>query len=568
LKHALTVLAGLAVLCGCGPAAQPGTTLVTGATLLSVDPERQPPTPITVQRALLIQDGRIAAIGPEDRLRARNPGARLLDYSGRTIVPGFTDAYSRIDGRVLSHAPVTLGGAASLDILPTRTALRAAPDAAWIIGYGLEEALLVSASRSELEALDEALEARPTLILSRTGGAAFANSAALEAAGNQNDTPDPAGGRIDRVRDGAATGLLLGTARELVLQALPQPDPSVRADALEEHLVAMRVTGVTSVHLTEVSGDDLIALQSLNEQNRLPLRVSVFLDARDEVLADKWLERGPDRSGRLSVIGFSLVRDGTLAARTAQMVAPYSDEPDAEPLLRDTLERAERLMERAREAGFELVVKASGDAATDQLLGAMERRGVTDGAPAVRLAGADVVRRDFFDRASALGLSVTALPADLPRDPSGDLSDALQARVGTRRIRRTRAWSDMVGAGIVVTSGSGDSGQTPLQMMRDMTQRDGRQADLALSRDEALQALTRDLDGGNGQGRFEIGQRADFVVLSGNPLSARTLGDIRVEDVFVDGVLDLAPELDPERATNPAAPASTEARAAVRPLPR
>jgi predicted amidohydrolase YtcJ len=186
----------------------------------------------------------------------------------------------------------------------------------------------------------------------------------------------------------------------------------------------------------------------------------------------------------------------------------------------------------------------------------------------VRLAGADVVRRDFFDRASALGLSVTALPADLPRDPSGDLSDALQARVGTRRIRRTRAWSDMVGAGIVVTSGSGDSGQTPLQMMRDMTQRDGRQADLALSRDEALQALTRDLDGGNGQGRFEIGQRADFVVLSGNPLSARTLGDIRVEDVFVDGVLDLAPELDPERATNPAAPASTEARAAVRPLPR
>ncbi|NNE79522.1 MAG: guanine deaminase [Silicimonas sp.] len=42
---------------------------------------------------LLIEDGRIAAVGHSDDLRADNPTARVTDYGDRLILPGFIDAH-------------------------------------------------------------------------------------------------------------------------------------------------------------------------------------------------------------------------------------------------------------------------------------------------------------------------------------------------------------------------------------------------------------------------------------------------------------------------------------------
>ena len=43
--------------------------------------------------AVLIDGGRIAAVGPADALRAANPGARVHDYGDALISPGFVDAH-------------------------------------------------------------------------------------------------------------------------------------------------------------------------------------------------------------------------------------------------------------------------------------------------------------------------------------------------------------------------------------------------------------------------------------------------------------------------------------------
>ncbi len=52
--------------------------------------------------ALLIEGGRIAAVGPGDALRARHPGAAVVDLRGKAVSPGFVDAHRHCYG-VLAH---------------------------------------------------------------------------------------------------------------------------------------------------------------------------------------------------------------------------------------------------------------------------------------------------------------------------------------------------------------------------------------------------------------------------------------------------------------------------------
>ncbi|MDU8910258.1 guanine deaminase [Aestuariicoccus sp. MJ-SS9] len=44
--------------------------------------------------AILVEDGRIAARGEADDLRARNPGARIEDHGAALLLPGFVDAHA------------------------------------------------------------------------------------------------------------------------------------------------------------------------------------------------------------------------------------------------------------------------------------------------------------------------------------------------------------------------------------------------------------------------------------------------------------------------------------------
>ncbi|MGB6318142.1 MAG: hypothetical protein WBG08_05855, partial [Litorimonas sp.] len=76
--------------CGTG-ADRADETLYVGATLITLDNG-------TARNALLVRDGRIAAVGPEDWLRVRNPGARLVDLTGRTVIPGVVDSHADVRG--------------------------------------------------------------------------------------------------------------------------------------------------------------------------------------------------------------------------------------------------------------------------------------------------------------------------------------------------------------------------------------------------------------------------------------------------------------------------------------
>ena len=99
---------------------------------------------------------------------------------------------------------------------------RAHPDGRWITGGGWSmEAFPGGVPTKDL--LDAVVPDRPVYLPNRDGHGAWVNSRALELAGIDASTPDPADGRIERDAAGEPVGMLQEGATGLVSRLLPEP---------------------------------------------------------------------------------------------------------------------------------------------------------------------------------------------------------------------------------------------------------------------------------------------------------------------------------------------------------
>jgi imidazolonepropionase-like amidohydrolase len=82
-----------------------GDLLLTGGRVRTLD------TAGTVAEAVLVEDGRIAAVGTSRDLTGRaRPGTQALDLAGRTVIPGLIDAHAHLErppspGRASGSSP-------------------------------------------------------------------------------------------------------------------------------------------------------------------------------------------------------------------------------------------------------------------------------------------------------------------------------------------------------------------------------------------------------------------------------------------------------------------------------
>jgi 5-methylthioadenosine/S-adenosylhomocysteine deaminase len=90
------------------------TTVLTGATIVTMDPDRR----ILTEAAIAFTDT-ILTIGPVDTVLAEHPGAEVVDGRGQVVLPGFVNTHSHLfqtmlkglgDDRVLSEWFVTMTG--------------------------------------------------------------------------------------------------------------------------------------------------------------------------------------------------------------------------------------------------------------------------------------------------------------------------------------------------------------------------------------------------------------------------------------------------------------------------
>ena len=166
--------------------------------------------------SLLVAGGRVAAVGGDELTGA---DARLIDLDGQTVTPGFVDPHTHFSFTAIEPDMVDCSTPPASSLAEVLAALEAgaaaAPDGAWVRGSGFHATQIAEGRAPTRAELDEVAPANPLVLVDVSFHACYVNSAALRLAGIDRDSPDPAGGVVERDAGGEPTGVLLERAIEL-----------------------------------------------------------------------------------------------------------------------------------------------------------------------------------------------------------------------------------------------------------------------------------------------------------------------------------------------------------------
>lgn len=562
----VTVCAALIVVAACGreeetgpsgEAARPPADLVMrGGTVATVDPA------LGTEQAIAVTGHEITAVGSNEEIAAYiGPETRVVELNGRFAMPGFIEGH----GHFLS-----LGRAKQILDLSTvknwaevvrmvATAVDKAQPGEWIFGRGWHQDKWDSVPEDAVDgvprndSLSEVSPDNPVLLGHASGHAAFANDAALEAGGIDEDTADPAGGTIVRTPEGEATGLLRETAQRLLNDAVDQYNNRLTLEE-QEQVERQRVQlaadealrhGVTTFHDAGASFETIDFFRKLEEEGALPIRLYVMVrrqtnEEMDELLPHyKMLAEGNDF---LTVRSIKRQIDGALGAHGAWLLEPYEDLPDSTGLVLEPVGDIERTAEIAVKHGFQVNTHAIGTRANREVLDIYERVWERTGANGKdlrwRIEHAQHIHPDDVPRFGALGVIAAMQGIHCTSD-----GPWIPTRLGEERARITSyPWRDLIEGGAVIANGT-DVPVEPIDpiasyyasVSRMTVENERFIPEQAMTREEALTSYTlhnaiaafeEDI-----KGTLTPGKLADIVVLSQDIL---TVPEEQIPDTEID----------------------------------
>ena len=343
-------------------------TILFNGNIITLD-ERRPRV-----SALAISYGRIVALGQGAELqRLADSNTASVNLDGKTVLPGLADAHLHWEAQARALKSVNVFEAPSKALAVERVAERArqSEPGEWITGQGWAQDLWDDRAFPDNTDLDLVAPHNPVFLSAKSGHAGWVNSAALAAADIVDSTSDPEGGQIMRAADGAATGILLETAMDLVQDRIPNPAPDQLADMMEDAQALALGCGITTIHDFD-EPSCLVALQILRERGRLDLRVVKQINQR---WLDAALETGIRRDfgdDWIRIGALKLFADGALGAKTALMFEAYEGEPDNFGMAVVDKEEMVELVSRASKSGLPSSIHAIGDRAVHDVLDVFE----------------------------------------------------------------------------------------------------------------------------------------------------------------------------------------------------
>ena len=504
--------------------------------------------------AMATRDGKIFCIGTISQILLDCGGAGsndVVQLKGRFVMPGFNDAHTHLGGAGRDKLRLVLNGVSSIaeiQRLVRAAAVQHGPGQ-WILGSGWDQTLWEDKKFPSRLQLDEVAPNNPVFLVHISGHVAVANSQALKHAEINSDSPNPAGGEIERFEDGEPTGVLKeGAAMELVEQRIPDPSAAERRHGIELVLEELARNGVTSAQ-DNSSWDDFQVYTELKEENKLTVRITEWLPFMASVgelqnrraqggTTDPWLRTG----------ALKMVTDGALGTRTAAMLAPYSDDPSTSGIMSIEPEKLKAMAIERDRLGFQLAFHAIGDKANRIALDVFE---------SVTRMNAARDRRDRIEHAQVIA------PEDIPRfaqlhviasmQPSHEINDMRWAeqRLGPERSKGAYAWNSLQKEGAKLAFGT-DYDVEPINPFRglyacltrelpDGGPAGGWEPQEKLPLQDCIRAYTAGsayaefMEGKKGE--LKIGQFADFIVLSGDltKLSPREILKTEVLRTVVGG---------------------------------
>lgn len=500
-------------------------------------------------QALVVEDGKILAVGALEEVEPLAQGARRVDLEGRALLPAFVDGHSHITALAQTLGLCQLSGCGSLEEMGRRMkAFRerwAIPAGEWVIGFGYDPNDLREGRHPTKGELDAALPDCPAMVTHASGHMGVVNSLGLQRLGVTAGTPDPEGGRIGRLEDGSPSGYLEEAAFTTMGSRIPR-DPEAGLKNLERAQQVYFSQGIATIHEGLARQPEWDLLSSAAAKGLLRGDVAAYVDIQDSAAL---LEEHRDHLGqyrsRLKIAGYKLFLDGSPQGRTAWVEQPYlGGEPGYRgyPVHQDGQVLA--FLEQAQREGVQIAVHCNGDAAAEQLLRCYEQAFARYGRD-IRpvMVHAQLLRPDQVPRLKPLGMVASFFVAHVYH-----WGDVHVANFGQERASQISPARTALDSGVVFDFHQ-DSPVIPPNMVESLWCAVCRRTksgqvlgeNQRLPVWEALRAVTSNaayaLFEEGQKGTLSPGKRADLVLLDRDPLSCppEELKDIRVVETIKDG---------------------------------
>ncbi|UCD23593.1 MAG: amidohydrolase [Gemmatimonadota bacterium] len=488
MKRLLILAPVLAAAIACGASEAADLVLVNGH-FYTLD-EQQP-----WAEAVAVRGEHIVAVGSDSEVRSLvGSETETIDLGGAFALPGFNDAHVHMDA-----TGALLTGANLLDVHDAaglteriQTAAQRLPSGSWITrgDWGAYEQWAAGSTGEEAgeqaepfkphrDMIDPVTPEHPVLVNKWDRSEYLANSVALELAGINQNTRAPRGGMIERDVTGRLTGVLRGSAVDLVRRVIPAISFETRLTQVRAVLDEAREGGVTTIQdLTRAP--QLEAYRELQRRGELTVRINLrpTLDNVTHTSAlgitrgfgDDWLR----------FIGYKAWVDGIMGSSGAMFFEPYDHDPGNKGLVRQimfpegregaamgmTLDdhytdyppgNMEILIQQAVPTGITPHIHAIGTKGVRILLDIYDKvlheHNMVDSDHRWRVIHAQVVHPSDMARFGELNLVAEVNPYHISDDMRW-----MEERIGHERCEGAYAFRDLKDAGAVLVFGSDSPG--------------------------------------------------------------------------------------------------------------
>ncbi|MFE4894726.1 amidohydrolase [Peribacillus butanolivorans] len=507
-----------------------------------------------VNEAVAVTDNLIVAVGKNEEVkRLIGSQTEVVDLAGRSLVPGFID----------SHLHITLFGTNKLGVSckePTIESLHdvlkeiekkvnETPIGNWVRVWGFNETKIPENRYPSRKELDHISSNHPIILRRACGHISVVNSKALEIAGIDEHTSDPAGGIVVRDEVGVPTGVLIENAQMPYYELADY----THEELLKGLMMASNdfiASGITSIHDAGVSSpENFRVMQEAVRNGQVQVRTYAIVSTinKSEEFVDKMIKAGISTGlgdEKFKIGPAKVFTDGSSSGPTAAMREPYTDNSEHSGILYFSQEELNRILGEAHEKGFQITAHAQGDRAIEMMLNCIEealkkhpRKNHRH-----RIEHAGITMPDLVERMRQLEVIPIPNPAFFLEYGDGYIKNYGE------RVNHMYPVRDFIDKGIIAAGGS-DSPVTSFNPLIGIHGAVNRKSSTGQDvggnqRIGVLEAIKLFTWNGayasfeeNIKGSIEIGKLADLVVLNGAILDVPTdqIKDMQVDYTIIGG---------------------------------
>ncbi|MDR0708207.1 MAG: amidohydrolase [Treponema sp.] len=427
-------------------------------------------------QAVLIEDGRIAAVGADSEMLAHAPSDAVhINAHGRLLLPGFYDSHLHLMGVGLMAHVINFSGISSLEgcVAYARAEIaRKSPPPGIIRGDGLNQENFIGEKHFPTRRdLDRITTEQPLFITRVCGHIGFCNSKMLELLGLLGDGSENAasaapsasavfleGAELDE--NGEPSGILRGPCLAQAREMFPAATEGLLGDNLVYAMRRALENGVTAVGSCDIIqarafSRVVAAYHSIYRRQKPNLRITLQNGVADDPkYLDDYIQNGHVtgavlEESYLKIGALKLFADGSLGSRTACMRRAYHDDPGTQGVPEMDWALLRGLIEKAHKHGMQVIVHAIGDAALEEAIKGFEALGDPRNPLRHGIVHCQISDKTLLSRMAKSNILALVQPIFL----SSDLY-IVESRVGAALASTSYAWGSMERLGIRASYGT------------------------------------------------------------------------------------------------------------------